>query len=81
MKVVCALFLLVSSKYFSTEETAKMLYYVYSHYIYVFLWGFAYKTWIEPLVVLQKRVIRTFAESKFIVIPPLIFRRLEMLSL
>ena len=81
MKVVSALFALRSARKLINEETAKMLYYalVYPHLSYgILLWGSTYKTYIDQLVVLQKRAIRIVADSNWIEHTPPIFKRLDL---
>ncbi len=76
-----ALFALRSARKLINEDTAKMLYYalVYPHLSYELLpWGSPYKTYIDQLVVLQKRAIRIVADSNWIEHTPPIFKRLDL---
>ena len=76
--------ILYRARKFLNEQSLKTLYYsfIYPYFSYcIELWGFTFKSYIEPLFLLQKRIIRIKTSSKFLDHSEPLYNKLEILSL
>ena len=83
-KISRACYIISKIRYYVDQKTLIMLYYsmVYSHLTYcISSWGGAAKTVLEPLNILQRRIIRLITFSDFQCHAPPLFLKLKLLTI
>jgi hypothetical protein len=82
-KISKGLGILYRARRFLDNKSLKTLYYsfIYPYLVYcIELWGFTFKTYLEPLYLIQKKIVRIITCSEYLANTDLLFKGLEILS-